>query len=705
MKFVHPGLLIGLLLGSIPILVYYLMRFRSMRVSWGADYILERALARRRKKVYWDQIILLALRALVVMALVMAFARPQSTRDKSVTSDGAVLRILLVDCSYSMLARDGDQTRRDVAQEALRALVSSWGRSEAWSLYVMDSNPRWIVQRALVKDAKHSLAIVDGLQSEETAVSLAAGLKTVLAHGAGQRREIYLFTDDQASNWEGVDKVTASLDANTRLFWIRPPLESRRNLAVTDLQVSHERVLRGAAFSVLAQVRNFTDSSVRDAEIKLLVDGRVAGLERLSLPPGQSTRVRLETRIDDVGSHLLTARLNDDVLSFDNALSAGVEVTESVSLLVLRDEERSKKFESSAGLLTLAARMLAGGGTNRMSGPLRVVEHTAPGCELSVLAGYDAVLLDGGRQLTPQLAESLAGYVKQGGGLVLAADESADLPTWRKLLGPLNLLPALPLRTRSEPVGGEACRRLSGAGFELPALKDLESRVDGDISQVRFYNWTEFDTPAPGAEVLARFADGSPYAWRRRFDCGGVLLLAAGLNSNGNNLMVRETVYPFLLHLFSEVASAGQYTRRVGRNQPVRYLARGEPAPIAVQFGLEGEEPVLAALTPHPKGTRVEYGSGVNRSGAASLLVLRENARERIWIGIQGERTDSDLTPMSDTVHARLAEQCRWTEVSSAKQLMETLASAGHGAELYGWVILALLLFGIGEVMMGLRFI
>ena len=218
MSFVHPALLIGLLLGAIPIIVYYLMRFRSLRVPWGADYILERALARWRKKLYWDQIILLALRALVVMALVLAFARPQSSADRSTGTDGAVLRILLVDGSYSMLAGRSPPTLRDSSLEIMRKLVSSWGRGEKWSLYALDSHPRWVVDRAAVGDAEKSLAILDTLKVEETAVSLAAGLKAVLAHGVGQRREIYIVADDQASNWADVDQATAEKDEQTRIF-------------------------------------------------------------------------------------------------------------------------------------------------------------------------------------------------------------------------------------------------------------------------------------------------------------------------------------------------------------------------------------------------------------------------------------------------------------------------------------------------------
>jgi hypothetical protein len=705
MSFVYPGLLYGLLLGSIPIIVYYLMRFRSLRILWGADYILERALARRRKKLHWDQIILLALRALVVMALVTAFARPQSRTRGSVGGDGVVLRILLVDGSYSMLAGRNPLTRRDTALEAMRALVARWDRGEKWSLYSMDSQPRWVVEDKAVIDAKHSGAILDTLKVEETAVSLAAGIKTVLTHGAGRSREIYIFTDDQATNWEGVDQVLAGKDAKTRVFWIHPPLADHRNLAVTKLEVSHERALRGFPFPVYAQVRNFSEETVRDAELTFLANGAIIGSKRVSLPPGQNVSIPMEMRLDEVGPYLITARLSDDALSFDNAMSAGVDVSEAISLLVLRDAGRTGKFESSAGFLGLAARLLAGNSTNKAAGPLRVTEHTDPGCDLPVLEAHDAVVLDGGRTLTPELAETLQRYVERGGGLILAADAFSDLAAWRERLGPAKLLPAAPLRVRNERLGGDVCRRLSRSGFDVPALRDLEMDADGDISQIQFFSWVEFGKPEPGAEVLARFSDGSVYAWRHRLERGSVLLLAAGLSSHNNNLLVRETVYPFLLHLFAEAAGAGQYPRRLGRNEPVRYLAKGEPPPTGAMFEMDKEELVPATLAPHAQGTRVEYAPGASRSGPASLLVLRENSRDRIPVGIQGERSDSSLTAMPAAYHALLAEKLAWTEVGSAKALMDALDVNAHGLERYGWVLAAVLLFAIGEMLMGLRFI
>ncbi len=705
MTFVYPALLFALLLGALPIIIYYLMRFRSLRVSWGADYILERALARRRKRLYLDQIILLALRALVVMALVTAFARPQSRRVQTLATDGEVLRILVVDGSYSLLAREGQHSRREVAMTALRQLVGQWNRGEQWSLFALDDNPRWIVEHAAVISPEHTLRIIDQLQVSETAVSLAAALETVFEHERGRAREIYLVTDDLARTWDGVEQIRPPEDENTRIFWIHPPLADRRNLAVTSLVPAHERVLQGFLFPVYAQIRNFSDERIRDTEVAFLVNGVLTASERISLPPGQTLLVRTELRLDEPGSHLISARLSDDVLAYDNAMDVGIEVIDSLDVRVLRDLQQTGKFHSAAGFLSLAARILAGGTARPGDGPMRITEITEPDIDTLDLARADAIVLDGGRTLTNELAQQLRQAVASGASLVLACDDTVDLDAWRRHLGPLGLLPANPLRVRNEPIGGSRYQRLSRSGFDSPALRTFEADRDGDLTQIHFYTWMEFDAPQPDAEILARFADGTPFAWHHRFERGSVILLAAGLNARNNNLLVRETVYPLLLHLFSEAASARIYPRRLVPRLPVRYLATGAPDPIASQFSAGDDPPVIASLSAQPGGMLVEHAEGADRTGPASLLVLREDRQERIWFGIQGERMDSDLTPLDPEMHKRLAEEFSWTEVSSGDALLEALAEDGRGQERYGWVLMAVLAFGIAELLMGLRFI
>ena len=81
-SFVNPHLLWALPLAAAPVIIYFLMRFRAVAVPWGADYVLKRALDRLRKKLFLDQILLMALRTLAAAAIVppRSFSSPTTSR-------------------------------------------------------------------------------------------------------------------------------------------------------------------------------------------------------------------------------------------------------------------------------------------------------------------------------------------------------------------------------------------------------------------------------------------------------------------------------------------------------------------------------------------------------------------------------------------------------------------------------------------------
>src|SRR5512143_2696965 len=104
MIFLNPMLLWVLPFALAPVIIYFLMRYRSLRVVWGANYVLERALARLRKRVNIDQIVLILLRTLAAAALVLAFARPAARLKSAAALDTGIHHVVLVDASGSMQA-------------------------------------------------------------------------------------------------------------------------------------------------------------------------------------------------------------------------------------------------------------------------------------------------------------------------------------------------------------------------------------------------------------------------------------------------------------------------------------------------------------------------------------------------------------------------------------------------------------------------
>lgn len=708
MTFENLAFLWALPLSVIPIIIYYLMRYRSLKVVWGANYVLERALERLKKTFYLDQMILLALRVLACAALVMAFARPQSKASSSIVSSSGTHRVLILDTTYSMLAGEKNQTRWDRAKSTMKSLAATWGRGEVWSLYLLEEKPRWVIDAQTVETPEKTASVIDGMQISESRASLAKAMETITEKFPSGRLEIYLFADDQAASWAGMETIQPPQAGSPRIYWNNPPLEARNNLAVTAVRFAHPRGIVRHPLRLFVSVRNFSDSPVEGAELDVLVDGLFFGKTPVSLLPGQEAWTYMDLVFDRPGPHYATAHTGHDVLDFDNGMSAGVDIAEKLAVLVLADLAKSAKFDSSWEFLQMAGRvqkLVDEEGTPLFRKGAFEFTVCRDNSTSEALAAADVVVLDGGRAVTGQLASEISGYVSRGGGIILAADETVDAKAWNQLLGEAGLLPATLQKLRVEALGGERFQSVARGPFESEALRTFETQEDGDISQAQFFSWYEFGEIPEGTAVLARFSDQKPLVLRRRSELGCVLLLASGLSGRGNNLIAREFFLPFLFRLASEAASAANYPRTVGRGAPIGLRVKNPDGIKGMTFTMEGRDPV--SLTPLEQAgeLRVMVAEGSPVSGLGSILVARAEGAERVWYGVQGDRPDSDLCPLDPQLKKNLMDRFGIVEVSDWPKLEEILRSGRAGSEWHHLVVVALLIFLFLEMLLELRFL
>ena len=72
MSFLNPLLLSGLAAVSIPIIIHFLNRRRFRRVEWAAMRFIELSVEKNRKRMDIEDLILLAIRCLLLLLLALA---------------------------------------------------------------------------------------------------------------------------------------------------------------------------------------------------------------------------------------------------------------------------------------------------------------------------------------------------------------------------------------------------------------------------------------------------------------------------------------------------------------------------------------------------------------------------------------------------------------------------------------------------------
>ncbi|MBI5866204.1 MAG: BatA domain-containing protein [Planctomycetes bacterium] len=620
--FLNPVFLGALPLAALPIVIHLLSRRQFRRIEWAATRFLLEAEKQNRRRVRFEQWLLVALRCLILGLLALMMARP-FVRPGVVSSllggRGDVHRILVLDDSASLAHRGGAAQDFATLRNATERLID-WMRQEApsdsISLYITSQPKKPILEAAHAAEAagdewRSQLARLRPTDAAAHPAQVLANIATFLGDARGPA-ELYLLSDFQRTDWlaggdpfEPVRKYADSL----RVVAIAATATARENTGVIDLSLARPQTLAGVPTLATARLANYTRRALRDVRLEVEVDGvPQPGGALDALEPGQARDVGLEVTFPEHGRHELAVRLAaSDVFAVDDLRRIAVTVKPELRVLLVNGQPSSDPLKDEAQLPRNA---LAPPGP--FSSGIRV-EITDPAqLEVAALAATDCVVLCNVAAPAESTAAVLRRHVETGGGLLIfLGDEIGDAADYNRTLGPTgaNLLPF--------PLAGPPLRSPTPTGVGLirvgehPVTAAFSSGQEGASEYVHFRSYygvlekagenaaTE-PTSQPTASVLARYTDpgGTPALAEKALGRGRVLLFTSTIDLDWND-WARAVDGSYVVALLESV----QYLSRRNADQPS--FVAGDS--IALHASLEEFEPPVTIRPPgHPDEPAVE---------------------------------------------------------------------------------------------------
>ncbi|MCF7731185.1 MAG: BatA domain-containing protein [Akkermansiaceae bacterium] len=260
MLFLNPWMLLALAGVSIPVVIHLVRRQAAKPVFWGAMRFLMDTLSERRRRIEWEDLLLMAARCLLLALAALAVARPfvppdapaawsfvlpavllglallggsfvmGSARKRLLVRAAALtlvclaagmvmmehwlnLRrfetsgrrevVIILDASTSMTRRSGTGTLFDDALEEVRTIVREAPRGTSFAIILGGPSPQALSATTISRHAD-VLAQLDGLQPVGGTFRAheALGMATlILAAGDRPNKEILVFTDSQRHGW------------------------------------------------------------------------------------------------------------------------------------------------------------------------------------------------------------------------------------------------------------------------------------------------------------------------------------------------------------------------------------------------------------------------------------------------------------------------------------------------------------------------
>jgi uncharacterized membrane protein len=407
---------------AVPIVLHLLRRRKTRTVQWGAMQFLERAIAQRAKRFQFWRLLLLALRVSLIVLIACALARPMIGSTALSTSTELslprVLRIFMLDVSFSMQAIEGDMSRFQRAQQIAVSICQQASGGDGFLLATMGQPSQMVVPEVSyradeVADQIQGMQPGEGIASASEALYfIQSSLEPLRSSPSFDRIDVVMLSDLQQTTWElPADSLPDSGEASSlpiRWFVVDCGSESRgSNLAVTDLRLDVNSPSSDAAMrNCISPVTHlFGAESVQGVLAQLVVDGQIEQTQRFDIEPGATRSLLWSLRLSP-GYHAVEVRLGQaDMLLADNVQRKVFDVQRRHSVALFAPQPVDSRY------VELAVAPGGGGGFSVHALPMTAIAKTE-------LGQYDVWVLCNPSPVTPDMEERLRDHVEQGGGLV-----------------------------------------------------------------------------------------------------------------------------------------------------------------------------------------------------------------------------------------------------------------------------------------------
>lgn len=558
----------GLAAAALPLIAHLLSRRGGPTIDFPAVRFVRIAAAEQAARDRPRDVLLLALRILIVALIALAFDRPVWSSSAAPSSDpGAGEDVVIVlDASASMSRTDHARGRtlfqiaRDRALDELAAAAANGSRVGivVASLAPEALLPRLSDQHQVLADRLGALEVTLQRADIPSALALASALPA-LDEDRPRTRRIVVFSDMQASAWTPVTSAPAGVTLDLRLLG---PGASTANLAIADIEITPPRPIVGRQATVSAKVTNYSDAPARPTIACATLDADAewsdARAVTPNLAPGASTTVSFPLTFSAAVQTPVRVALVDTGFTHDDAAFLVAEVRDArrVALITASpDEARDGAFFLEAALAPTPDAEFA-------------VTRLAPAqATAAMLASFDAIAIAQAGALPDSAHAAILAALDAGLGVLWLLDSQPAYESAAAFGAESGALP-VSLTGRFTRLAGSERRDLAAGEFDAGPLMTLQGPASRALLDASFSAVAPAD-PAPGGIALLSFDTGEPFvAWRATPRGGRIMALCADLHPDANTL-VKGPMFPVLAHelvRFLLPASGGLRPAEVGEN-------------------------------------------------------------------------------------------------------------------------------------------
>ena len=542
--FTHPMMWFGLAALGIPVAIHLLTRRTPQDMVFPTLQFLRAAMARQSHLFRLRHILLLVLRSLLLLLLLLAFLKPVLTsnaRHTSKTDKAQAHQIICLDTSISMGVASGGVTPFTQAKAMAAQILEGHRPGHRINLIRMANSP----QRSFEEPGESLFFLRKDLQetqlSQERANVDAALAEAVrqLDEISGGRKQIFLISDFQRSNWSAVN--FQSVPEDIELVFMPAGLPDVGNCAITDVRIQPTSPTVGEPINLVCRISNYSDQPCRLPVECQFKEGDHFNQE-VTLNPQSSASVNFKLQFKTAGQYEVTLVLPPDDLAIDNRRFVRLDVANKINVLLVSDA-RGGTDEVATRLLSRAINPYL----NEQQAT--TVASVIPSNQINAvdLARAQVVILSEIHELTPSAARVIVDYLQAGGSVIYFHVGGADSHNLRRLetvsddafVCPYLLTAEVNWRNQDQAA------IWTQANFDHAILKKF--KATGQLADIHFRRYFGTERKGQKGQVLVRYDDGT-IAMAQATVGAGVLHLCNFSCALPHSDIAKHTLFVPLIH-------------------------------------------------------------------------------------------------------------------------------------------------------------
>lgn len=533
MTFLNPAILLGLFAASIPLIIHLLNLRRLKKIEFSSVAFLKELQQNKIRKLKLKQLLLLIIRTLIIILLVLAFARPTVKNfELGIAPAAKTTSVFILDNSYSMTKVTTTGSYLNQAKKIIRSMINKSNNGDDFALITSpagnNGEPVLRTAKELLTRQINEINFAYSPGNYASSIEKASGL---ISKSKNFNKEIYLFSDFQDNNFliPGNTDTSAINDKNTIIYSFDFSDGIPENLALTSLKTENQILERGKPVSFTAEVKNENDRDIKNSVISLFVNGTRVSQTSFDIKAEKEKKIEFETVINETGFVKIFAELEDDDFPQDNRRYVSLFLPEFVPVCLLYEKQQDAGFVKAA--LT----------NDIIKNSIKLTESGIAQSGTIDFDKFDVMIIvgSGGVSIMTRLKE----YLKNGGNLILFPAEDSDPVEYSSFIRELNLADAVIPRGRKSGYSNPS--EFDKTDLDHPLFKNMFEKKKLNPGSPEFYYYFEYKLN-PDARKIISLLNNIPFLSEIKKGGSKIFLFNTSPALTWSNMPVKAVFAPLI---------------------------------------------------------------------------------------------------------------------------------------------------------------